>query len=90
MPDNAARSAIGRLRTIVRGGIIFLLTFLSPELASTALSEFIAHPYIYGVVAELDGQIVGGASDERSIVASIGPITVDPFCSEKSRNRRRG
>jgi hypothetical protein len=43
------------------------------------LSEFMAHPHIYGVVAELDGRIVGSNFvDERSIIAGIGPITVDP------------
>jgi hypothetical protein len=33
--------------------------FLSPELTITLLSEFIAHPDIYGVIAELDGRVVG-------------------------------
>ncbi len=53
--------------------------FPSPELATTLLSEFLAHPHIYGVVAELDGRVVGSNFvDERSIIAGIGPITVDP------------
>ena len=47
--------------------------FLSPELAITLLSEFMAHPHIYGVVAELDGRVVGSNFvDERSIIAGIG------------------
>jgi predicted N-acetyltransferase YhbS len=66
----------------------FPADFPSPELASTALSEFIAHPYIYGVVAELDGQIVGSNFiDERSIVAGIGPITVDPSVQNRAIGR---
>jgi hypothetical protein len=46
------------------------------------LSEFLAHPHIYGVVAELDGRVVGSNFlDERSIIAGIVPITVEiPRC----------
>lgn len=44
--------------------------FPSPEIAITLLSEFLAHPKIYGIVAELDGQVVGSNFvDERSIIA---------------------
>src|SRR3712207_1232104 len=53
--------------------------FLSPEVSITMLSEFLAYPNIYGVVAEFDGPVVGSNFiDERSIIAGIGPITVDP------------
>jgi GNAT superfamily N-acetyltransferase len=62
--------------------------FPSPELAITVLSEFMAHPHIYGVVAELDGRIVGSNFiDERSIIAGIGPITVDPAVQNRSIGR---
>jgi GNAT superfamily N-acetyltransferase len=62
--------------------------FPSPELAITLLSEFMAHPHIYGVVAELDGRIVGSNFiDERSIIAGIGPITVDPAVQNRSIGR---
>src|ERR687885_27764 len=62
--------------------------FLSPELATTLLSEFLAHPHIYGVVAELDGQVVGSNFvDERSTIAGIGPITVDPAVQNRSIGR---
>lgn len=47
-----------------------------------------AHPHIYGVVAELDGRIVGSNFiDERSIIAGIGPITVDPAVQNRAIGR---
>ena len=62
--------------------------FLSPELATTLLSEFLAHPHIYGVVAELDGRVVGSNFvDERSTIAGIGPITVDPAVQNRAIGR---
>jgi hypothetical protein len=39
----------------------------------------LAHPGFYSVVAEDQGQIVGSNFlDERSCIAGVGPITVDP------------
>ncbi len=62
--------------------------FLSPEVSITLLSEFMAHPHIYGVVAELDGRVVGSNFvDERSIIAGIGPITVDPGVQNRAIGR---
>jgi predicted N-acetyltransferase YhbS len=62
--------------------------FLSPEVSITLLSEFMAHPHIYGVVAELDGRVVGSNFvDERSIIAGIGPITVDPVVQNRAIGR---
>ena len=62
--------------------------FLSPEVSITILSEFMAHPNIYGVVAELDGRVVGSNFvDERSIIAGIGPITVDPGVQNRAIGR---
>ena len=62
--------------------------FSSPELAITLLSEFMAHPHIYGVVAELDGRVVGSNFvDERSVIAGIGPITIDPDVQNRAIGR---
>ena len=62
--------------------------FPSPEVAIAFLSEFMAHPKIYGIVAELDGRIVGSNFvDERSIIAGIGPITVDPAVQNRAVGR---
>ena len=62
--------------------------FLSPEAAIAALSHLLKHPGFYGVVAELDGQIVGSNFvDERSVIAGIGPITVDPAVQNRAIGR---
>jgi len=62
--------------------------FPSPELATTLLSEFLVHPHIYGIVAELDGRVVGSNFiDERSVIAGIGPITVDPAVQNRAIGR---
>jgi predicted N-acetyltransferase YhbS len=53
--------------------------FPSPQVASGLLSMLLAHPGFYSVVAEDEGQIVGSNFlDERSCIAGVGPITVDP------------
>ena len=62
--------------------------FSSSQVVTTFLSESLAHPDIYGVVAELDGRIVGSNFvDERSIIAGIGPITVDPDVQDRAIGR---
>jgi predicted N-acetyltransferase YhbS len=49
------------------------------ETATGAIRMLFNHPSFYCVVAEADGRIVGSnCLDERSIIAGIGPITVDP------------
>jgi predicted N-acetyltransferase YhbS len=53
--------------------------FPSPEVASGLLSKLLAHPRFYSVVAEDEGRIVGSNFlDERSSIAGVGPISVDP------------
>jgi predicted N-acetyltransferase YhbS len=53
--------------------------FSSAEAAIDLLSMLFADPRFYSVVAELDGRIVGSNFlDERSCIAGLGPITVDP------------
>ena len=53
--------------------------FPSPEVASGVLSMLLAHPDVYSVVAESEGRILGSNFlDERSSIAGVGPITVDP------------
>jgi predicted N-acetyltransferase YhbS len=61
--------------------------FPSVDVAIGALSGMIAHPGFFGVVAEGEGRILGSNFfDERSIIAGVGPITVDPHV----QNRRVG
>ena len=43
------------------------------------LSMMFSSPHFYCVVAEHDGRIVGSnCLDERSVIAGVGPITIDP------------
>jgi GNAT superfamily N-acetyltransferase len=57
----------------------FARDFPTVEAAAQLTGGFIAHPSIWGVVAERDGRIVGSNFlDERGPVTGVGPITVDP------------
>jgi predicted N-acetyltransferase YhbS len=63
--------------------------FPSPELAAQVLGDLLAHPRFYSVVAEADGRIVGSNFlDERSVIAGLGPITVDPAAQNAGIGRR--
>ena len=49
------------------------------QTATGIISALFSSPGFYCVVAESDGRIVGSnCLDERSLIAGIGPITVDP------------
>jgi predicted N-acetyltransferase YhbS len=62
--------------------------FPSVEVATGVVSGLIAHPGFFGVVAELDGRIVGSNFlDERSTIAGVGPITVDPDVQDRQIGR---
>jgi predicted N-acetyltransferase YhbS len=53
--------------------------FPSAEVAAGVLADLLAHPGFYSVVAEQHGRIVGtNFLDERSTIAGVGPVTVDP------------
>src|ERR687893_49861 len=59
------------------------------EAAVGLLDMFIAHPQIWGVVAEVDGQIVGSNFlDERSPIRGVGPITVAPEGQDSGVGRK--
>ncbi|WP_438039372.1 GNAT family N-acetyltransferase [Sorangium sp. So ce128] len=61
----------------------------SSEAATGLLAGLLAHPCFYAVVAELDGRVVGSNFlDERSTVAGIGPITVDPAMQNRAVGRQ--
>jgi GNAT superfamily N-acetyltransferase len=48
-----------------------------------------SHPGFYAVVAEIDGKIVGSnVLDERTSIAGVGPITVDPQIQNRSVGRK--
>jgi hypothetical protein len=53
------------------------------------MKTLLAHPGVYSVVAETDGKVVGSNFlDERSPIAGIGPITVDPASQNQTIGRR--
>ena len=57
----------------------FPCDFPAPDVAISVLSMMFSHPGFYCVVAEAGGRIVGSnCLDERSVIAGVGPITVDP------------
>jgi predicted N-acetyltransferase YhbS len=57
----------------------FQRDFPTIEAAAGMLGMWVSHPQVWGVVAEIDGRIVGSNFlDERDPVPGVGPITVDP------------
>ena len=63
--------------------------FPTLEAASQLTTSFIAHPRIWGVVAEADGQIMGSNFlDERGPIRGVGPITVVPEAQKSGIGRR--
>lgn len=67
----------------------FQRDFPALEAASGLLDVFISHPMIWGVVAEIDGEIVGSNFlDERSPIRGVGPITVAPDGQNSGVGRR--
>jgi len=60
----------------------------APEAAIGLLKMLFSHPHFYCVVAESDGRIVGSnCLDERSVIAGIGPITIEPSVQNRSIGR---
>ena len=63
--------------------------FPSPEIAAGLMSFLLAHKGFYSTIAEFDGRIAGSNFlDERTPIAGIGPISVDPRVQGKSVGRR--
>jgi GNAT superfamily N-acetyltransferase len=57
--------------------------FPVPEAAAGLIDVWISHPQVWGVIAEVDGRVVGSNFlDERDPIRGVGPITIDP----KSQN----
>jgi hypothetical protein len=63
--------------------------FPSAAVAVGLLSMMFSHPGFYGVVAESEGRLVGSnCLDERSAIAGIGPITVEPGVQNRGMGRK--
>ena len=62
--------------------------FPSADFAAGVASMLIGHPSVAGVVAEVDGAVIGcNFIDLRLPVAGIGPIAVDPAAQNKGAGR---
>ncbi|HEY1946785.1 MAG TPA: GNAT family N-acetyltransferase [Bryobacteraceae bacterium] len=67
----------------------FPCDFPGPERATAVLSAMFSHPGFYCVVAEAGGQIMGSnCLDERSTIAGVGPITIDPQVQNRGIGRK--
>ena len=63
--------------------------FPSVESATGLVATLLGHPGIFSVVAEADGVIAGSNFlDERTSIAGVGPITVDPAVQDGSIGRQ--
>lgn len=63
--------------------------FPSVEVATGFIQFLLGHPEFYSVVAEREGRILGSNFlDERSPIAGVGPITVDPNAQDRGVGRR--
>jgi predicted N-acetyltransferase YhbS len=62
--------------------------FPAPDAALGVVRSMISDPGHYGIVAELNGRIAGSNfMDERSTIAGIGPISVDPDVQNSGAGR---
>lgn len=60
----------------------------SAEVGVGLVSMLLGHPGFYSVVAESDGKVVGSNFlDERSLIAGVGPITIDPAAQDRGAGR---
>ena len=67
----------------------FPSAFASAEAATAPMTIRLAHRRLYSVVAESDGKVLGSNFlDERSPIAGIGPITVDPATQNQTIDRQ--
>jgi predicted N-acetyltransferase YhbS len=63
--------------------------FPSPEIPIHVLSTMFSHPSFFCVVAEQNGKIIGSnCLDERTPIAGVGPITIDPGTQNRSVGRQ--
>jgi GNAT superfamily N-acetyltransferase len=59
------------------------------EMAIGVLSAMFSHPGFFCVVAEEDGKLIGSnCLDERTSIAGVGPITVDPAVQNRAAGRQ--
>jgi predicted N-acetyltransferase YhbS len=63
--------------------------FPAPDVAKHVMTMMFTHPGFYCVVAEQNGKVVGSnCLDERTPIAGVGPITVDPTAQNVGAGRQ--
>lgn len=63
--------------------------FPAPEISTHVLSMLFSHPSFFCVVAEQGGKIIGSnCLDERTPIAGVGPITIDPGAQNRTVGRQ--
>lgn len=63
--------------------------FPAPGAATAIMGMSTSNPSVWGVVAEIDGRIVGSNFlHERDPIRGVGPITVDPQCQSLGVGRK--
>lgn len=90
-PDDAGAlaeivfSAFGQIHDHHR----FQRDFPELALARGLIGVWIAHPKVWGVVAEVDGKVAGSNFlDERDEISGVGPVTVDPGAQDTGLGRK--
>jgi GNAT superfamily N-acetyltransferase len=67
----------------------FAHDFPSPEIPIHVLSVMFSHPAFFCVVAEQGGKVIGSnCLDERTPIAGVGPITIDPAAQNRTAGRQ--
>lgn len=90
-PDDVAASAqiCYQAFSTINAQHNFPCDFPHADAAIGLLSGMFGKPGFYGVVAEVDGRIVGSnVLDERSVIAGVGPITIDPAAQNLGIGRK--
>lgn len=63
--------------------------FPSPEVPASVLSMMFSHPGFFCVVAEVNGKVIGSnCLDERTPIAGVGPISIDPAEQNRAAGRQ--
>ncbi len=63
--------------------------FPALEAAMGIMQAWIPHPEVWGMVAEVDGRVVGSNFlDERDAIHGVGPITIDPAAQNMGIGRK--
>ena len=67
----------------------FPCDFPSAEASTGLASMMLSHPGFFSLVAESEGRVLGSNFlDERSVIAGVGPITVDPAVQDAGIGRQ--